>query len=56
MKKRLDMRKIAKTLGAKRRGAVQAKSGYFGALELAADVAQRFRPLSSKYSPATRVR
>lgn len=43
MKRRLDMDKIAKGLGAERRGPVRAKAGYFGALELAADVAARFQ-------------
>lgn len=43
MKKRLDMNKIAKGLGAQRRGKVSAKGGYFGAMELVADVEARFR-------------
>jgi hypothetical protein len=43
MKPRLDMDKIAKGLRAKRRGSVYAGSGYFGALQLAADVRARFR-------------
>ncbi len=43
MKKQLDMSKIAKGLGAERRGKVSAKGGYFGALELFAAVEARFR-------------
>lgn len=43
MKKRLDMNKIAKGLGAKRRGKVSAKGGYFGALQLLAEIESRFR-------------
>jgi hypothetical protein len=43
MKPRLDMDKIARALGAERGGRVAAKSGYFGALQLLADVEARFR-------------
>ena len=39
----LDMERIAKELGAERRGKVSAHGGYFGALQLAAEVASRFR-------------
>src|SRR5260370_23558550 len=39
----LDMERIAQTLGAERRGKVSARGGYFGALQLAAEVAARFR-------------
>src|SRR3954468_23126773 len=39
----LDMDRIAKVLGAARRGKVSPSGGYFGALQLAADVAARFR-------------
>jgi hypothetical protein len=39
----LDMERIAKELGAERRGKVSARGGYFGALQLAADVTARFR-------------
>jgi len=39
----LDMERIAKAMGAERRGKVSARGGYFGALELAAEVAARFR-------------
>ena len=47
MKSKLDMERIAKKLGAERRGKVTAKGGYFGALQLAADVQERFRVPSS---------
>ena len=43
MTKNLDMDQIAKTLGAQRQGKVVAKGGYLGALQLAAEVATRFR-------------
>lgn len=43
MKKTLDMAKIAKGLGAERRGKVRARGGHFGALGLVADVQTRFR-------------
>jgi len=43
MKPRLDMEKIAKGLGAERKGRVTAGGGFFGALQLAADVQARFR-------------
>jgi hypothetical protein len=39
----LDMDRIAKALGAERRGKVAARGGYFGALQPAAEVASRFR-------------
>lgn len=39
----LDMDRIAKELGAERRGKVSPRGGYFGALHLAAEVAARFR-------------
>lgn len=39
----LDMERIAKDLGAERRGKVAARGGYFGAVQLAAEVAARFR-------------
>jgi hypothetical protein len=39
----LDMERIATELGAERRGKVSAGGGYFGALQLAAEVAARFR-------------
>jgi len=43
MNTQLDMDKIAAALGAERRGAVSAAGGYFGAVQLAADIAARFR-------------
>ncbi len=43
MKTGLNMEKIAKGLGAERRGKVSAGAGYFGALQLAADIQARFR-------------
>ena len=44
MKTRPDMDKIARGLGAERRGKVAASGGgYFGALQLLADVETRFR-------------
>ncbi len=42
MKTRLDMDKIAKGLGAERRGAVVSSGGYFGAMQLLADIEARF--------------
>lgn len=39
----LDMERIANGLGAERRGKVSARGGYFGALQLAAEVTSRFR-------------
>jgi len=39
----LDMDKIAAALGARRRGKVSARGGYFAAMQLLADVESRFR-------------
>ena len=39
----LDMDRIARDLGAERRGLVVSRGGYFGAVQLAAEVATRFR-------------
>jgi hypothetical protein len=39
----LDMERIAKELGAERCGKVSPRGGYFGALQLAAEVTGRFR-------------
>ncbi len=39
---KLDMDKIARRLGAERRGGVPSRGGYFGALQLAAEVQARF--------------
>ena len=43
MKRRLDMEKIARGLGADRRGKVLAKGGHFGAMQVLADVEATFR-------------
>jgi hypothetical protein len=43
MKTRLDMEKIAEVLGAERRGKVTVSGGYFGAIQLCADIQVRFR-------------
>jgi len=43
MKVRLDMDKIAKGLGGERRGRVAAGAGYFGAVQLLADLETRLR-------------
>ncbi len=43
MKTQLDMEKIAKGLGAERRGKVPATGGYFGAMQLLADIEARLR-------------
>ena len=43
MKTQLDMDKIARGLGAERRGTVTSTGGYFGAMQLIADVEARFR-------------
>lgn len=42
-KPKLNMDKIAKTLGAERRGKVEAGSGHFGAMQLVAEVQARFK-------------
>ena len=43
MKAQIDMDKIARALGAERRGEVSAAGGYFGAMQLVADIEARFR-------------
>jgi len=43
MKPRLDMKEIARGLRAERKGKVSAGGGYFGAMQLLADVETRFR-------------
>ncbi|MEA3074722.1 MAG: hypothetical protein QOD29_6168 [Alphaproteobacteria bacterium] len=43
MKGRIDMDKIARGLGAERRGKVAAPGSYFGAIQLLADIEVRFR-------------
>ena len=42
-KPKLDMDKIARMLGTERGGKVTSQSGYFGALQLAAEVRDRFQ-------------
>jgi hypothetical protein len=42
-KPKLDMDKIAKTLGAERGGEVSSTSGHFGAMRIAAEIQARFR-------------
>jgi hypothetical protein len=42
-KPKLDMNKIAKTLGAERRGEVKAGSGHFGAMQVVAEIQARFQ-------------
>jgi hypothetical protein len=43
MKTRLNMNKIAAGLGAERRGRVSSSGGYFGAVQLRAEIDARFR-------------
>jgi len=43
MTTRLNMNKIARALGAGRRGKAAGGSGYFGAMQLLADIEARFR-------------
>ncbi|MBI2149628.1 MAG: hypothetical protein HY654_01870 [Acidobacteria bacterium] len=43
MKPQLDMDKIARGLGAERKGKVDVSGGYFGAMQLQADIIARFR-------------
>ena|SRR5919108_784530 len=43
MKPSLDMNKIARGLRAERKGTVSAGAGYFGAMQLLADIEARFR-------------
>jgi hypothetical protein len=42
-KKRPNLDKIAKALGAERKGHVTSKGGYFGALQLLAEIEDRFK-------------
>lgn len=52
MKTQLDMHKIAEALGAKRRGKVFGiGGGYFGAMQLLADIEARFRVPASGGRP-----
>ena len=48
MKKQLDIAKIAKGLGAQRRGKVHAKGGYLGALGLVAELPRIAKQLSEE--------
>lgn len=48
MKKQIDMDKIAKGLGAQRRGKVHAKGGYLGALGLVAELPRTTEQLSEE--------
>jgi hypothetical protein len=43
MKRQLDMDKIARGLSGERRGRVSGAGGYFGAMQLVADVEAKFR-------------
>ena len=43
MKQQLDMDKIARGLGAKRLGPIQAGGGYFGAMQLMAEIQGQFK-------------
>jgi len=43
MKSHVDIDKISKGLGGERRGNVEAKGGYFGALQVAVEAGARFR-------------
>jgi hypothetical protein len=54
MKTKLDMDKIAKGLGAERRGKLVASGGYFGAMQLLADIEARFRVPSGGGRPTDR--
>ncbi len=42
-KPKLDMDKIAKSLGAERQGKVESSGGYFGAMQIVAEIQARFR-------------
>jgi hypothetical protein len=50
-KTQLDMDKIANRFGAERRGKVATGGGYFGAMQLLADIEARFRVPSSGGRP-----
>ena|SRR3989441_9632064 len=54
MKTQLDMDKIAKGLGAEGRGKVISTGGYFGAMQLVADIEARFRVPSGGGRPTDR--
>lgn len=48
MKPQLNMDKIAKRLGGERRHTVRATSGYFGAMQLLAELEDRFQDEAKK--------
>ncbi len=52
MSEQIDMDKIAELLGEERRGRVTAKGGYFGAIQLAAEVAALLRVLEDGGRPS----
>ena len=51
MKTQLDMDKIARGLGAERKGKVASSGGHFGAMQLLADIEARFRAPASGGRP-----
>jgi hypothetical protein len=53
MKARLDMKRIARGLRARRTGRVTAAGGYFGAVQLAAEVQARRRSDDDRDHPST---
>ena len=54
MNTQLDMDKIAKGLGAERREKITASGGYFGAMQILADIQARFRVPSGGGRPTDR--
>jgi hypothetical protein len=54
MKTRLNMDKIAKGLGGERRGKIEARGGYFGAMQVLADVEERLRAPAGGGRPTDR--
>lgn len=56
MRKRLSMDRIARGLGAERRGLVSPRAGYFGALALVAEVQARFPGSTPAVDPARKAR
>ncbi len=51
MKEKLDLDKIAKSLGAVRVDKVSVSGGYFGAAQLAAEIARRLHVPAPDYDP-----
>ena len=49
MRRGLDMDKIARALGAVCQGKVSATGGYFGAMQLLADIEARFRQADRRF-------